>query len=93
MSLAGKYVRCVVVVGIPLAFHGDTTIKQKKWFNDRQKNNSLDINHKNWDSGEDWYNYQAHRAINQALGRVLRNRNDYGVVLLFDARWRQVHQY
>ncbi|CAK0889248.1 unnamed protein product [Prorocentrum cordatum] len=38
-------------------------------------------------SGDDWYQLQAHRAVNQALGRVIRHREDYGVCALVDWRW------
>lgn len=33
------------------------------------------------------YNNQAFRAANQAMGRVIRHRDDFGAVLLWDQRW------
>ena len=40
-------------------------------------------------SGNEWYQQQAHRAVNQAVGRVIRSRTDYGAVLLLDSRFDQ----
>lgn len=37
--------------------------------------------------GAEWYTQQAHRAVNQAIGRVVRHRDDYGAILLLDARF------
>jgi len=38
-------------------------------------------------SGGEWYSQQALRAVNQAVGRVIRHRFDYGAVLLLDSRF------
>jgi hypothetical protein len=40
-------------------------------------------------SGAEWYNQQALRACNQAIGRVIRHRNDYGAVILLDHRFAE----
>lgn len=39
----------------------------------------------------DRYIQNAMRAVNQALGRIIRHRNDYGAVLLADARFSGLH--
>jgi hypothetical protein len=38
-------------------------------------------------SGNEWYNLEAFRAINQAVGRVIRHKDDFGAVLLLDRRF------
>ena len=37
-------------------------------------------------SGHEWYRQQASRAVNQAIGRVIRHRHDYGAIFLCDHR-------
>lgn len=43
-------------------------------------------------TGEDWYNQQALRAVNQAVGRVIRHQHDYGAIILCDERFLS-HSY
>lgn len=38
-------------------------------------------------SGREWYTLQAFRALNQALGRVIRHVHDYGAIFLLDPRY------
>ncbi len=37
--------------------------------------------------GDHWYKLQAHRAVNQAAGRVIRGRDDFGAVFFLDRRF------
>ncbi|GMF20099.1 unnamed protein product [Phytophthora lilii] len=38
-------------------------------------------------TGNAWYIQQASRAVNQAIGRVIRHRHDYGAIILLDERF------
>ena len=38
-------------------------------------------------TGEAWYSQSAMRAVNQALGRVIRHKDDHGAVILCDERF------
>lgn len=37
-------------------------------------------------SGQEWYRQQASRAVNQAIGRVIRHKEDFGAIFLCDHR-------
>jgi hypothetical protein len=37
-------------------------------------------------SGQGWYVQSASRAVNQAMGRVIRHQKDWGVIFLLDSR-------
>ena len=50
--------------------------------------NSLDNNKlKALLTGQSWYFQSASRAINQAIGRVIRHKNDWGAIFLLDDRF------
>ena len=71
--------RAVIITGIPYPSLKDAKVELKRKFVDSQGKRSF--------SGSDWYGQQASRAINQAIGRVIRHRNDYGAILLFDEKF------
>ncbi|KAH7729615.1 Protein DOG-1 [Aphelenchoides avenae] len=73
--------RCVVCVGIPFPNTKDDLVMEKRKFNDENRAIHGLI------SGERWYSTQAYRALNQALGRCLRHKNDWGAILLVDERF------
>lgn len=41
-------------------------------------------------SADEWYQVDAIRSVNQSIGRVLRHKDDFGVVILVDSRSRLV---
>jgi hypothetical protein len=43
-------------------------------------------------SGQAWYVQSASRAVNQALGRVIRHKHDWGAVFLLDSRYQRADQ-
>lgn len=71
--------RAVVVVGIPYPPLYETSVRLKRVFN--HDHEAL------LGSGDDWYAAEAFRAVNQAIGRLIRHQKDYGCVLLLDHRY------
>ncbi|KAL7300542.1 hypothetical protein TKK_0006539 [Trichogramma kaykai] len=82
--------RCVITVGIPYAVRTEPSVKMKMEYNDQPMNKARKLL-----SGSEWYNVQAYRALNQALGRCIRHRNDWGAILLVDERflWANTMSY
>ncbi|KAM0905107.1 hypothetical protein ACQ4PT_017554 [Festuca glaucescens] len=75
--------RVVVIVGIPFPNINDVQVKLKKRYNDSYKSS------KNLLSGSEWYCHQAFRALNQAAGRCIRHKFDYGGIILIDERYQE----
>ncbi|CAM0953084.1 unnamed protein product [Alopecurus aequalis] len=75
--------RVVVIVGIPFPNAHDVQVKLKKRYNDSYKSS------KNLLSGSEWYCHQAFRALNQAAGRCIRHKFDYGGIILIDERYQE----
>ena len=79
--------RAVVITGIPYPAFKDPRVVLKRQFLDDLHNKRNRFSKVVTITGETWYKQQAARAVNQALGRVIRHRNDWGAVLLCDDRF------
>ncbi|XP_011072337.2 regulator of telomere elongation helicase 1, partial [Sesamum indicum] len=77
--------RAVVITGLPFATMTDPKIRLKREYLD-QHAQSHKIGDKGL-TGEEWYSQQASRAVNQAVGRVIRHRHDYGAIIFCDERF------
>ena len=98
IDFADEMCRAVVITGLPFAPSFDPKVKMKREFLDQNRSSQNFKASTNAGfgvkstmncslSGHEWYTQQAHRAVNQAIGRVIRNKNDYGAVLLLDSRF------
>lgn len=85
MDFPDMYGRATIIVGIPFANCGDKKITSKMTYMDGRR--SADINVQ---SGSEWYCLDAMRAVNQAIGRVIRHKDDYGAILLCDNRFNEM---
>ncbi|KAH0788669.1 putative helicase [Histomonas meleagridis] len=77
LDFADDFARCVCVVGIPFPNYSDFHVEFKReWLERRQAG-----------SGKKWYIESAIRAVNQAIGRAIRHKDDYAAILLMDERY------
>lgn len=74
--------RAVIITGLPFPPLKDPRIVLKKKYLEE-----LRATDKDFLSGDEWYSLEATRAVNQAIGRVIRHQNDYGAILLCDSRF------
>uniref|UniRef100_A0A8I6AMG5 Regulator of telomere elongation helicase 1 n=1 Tax=Rattus norvegicus TaxID=10116 RepID=A0A8I6AMG5_RAT len=77
--------RGVIVTGLPYPPRMDPRVILKMQFLDEMKGRSRVGGQ--CLSGQEWYQQQASRAVNQAIGRVIRHRHDYGAIFLCDHRF------
>lgn len=85
LDFSDKQARTVIMIGIPYAVFMDPKVILKK----KYLNAKCDLAKKKGDTlfrlkGEDWYQQEATRAVNQAIGRVIRHQNDFGLIVMLD---------
>lgn len=88
VDFADRHGRCVVVAGIPYANQGDLFIRLKRQYLTLIAPHRAKVRGKLF-TGDDWYRQEAMRSVNQAIGRVIRHKDDFGAVVLADERYVQ----
>ena len=97
--------RAVIITGLPFPALHEPKVRIKREFLDQQRSVAAQSSSSSPSSsssssphaipmltGNMWYQQQASRAVNQAIGRVIRHAHDYGAILLCDERFASVHQ-
>lgn len=84
IDFADDMARLVVVAGIPFGYLGDNRNKSKMAYLDQMSARTKVDKFKL--SGRRWYELKAMRTMSQAIGRVIRHKDDYGAILFFDER-------
>ncbi|XP_031983093.1 regulator of telomere elongation helicase 1 isoform X1 [Corvus moneduloides] len=76
--------RGVIITGLPFPPRMEPRVILKMQFLDEMRRSDAGAQ---FLSGREWYSQQASRAVNQAIGRVIRHRQDYGAIFLCDHRF------
>ncbi|KAM9856085.1 regulator of telomere elongation helicase 1 [Aulostomus maculatus] len=86
LDFADKFGRGVIITGLPFPPRMDPRVILKMQFLDEM--NRKKIPGVKYLTGQQWYREQAFRAVNQAIGRVIRHKDDYGAIFLCDQRFK-----
>ncbi|KAK0423304.1 hypothetical protein QR680_008071 [Steinernema hermaphroditum] len=72
--------RCVFMVGLPYPNKNSVELQEKMKYLDQYVRKG---------AGSEHYEACCMHAVNQAIGRAIRHRNDYAAIVLLDARYAQ----
>lgn len=82
LDFSDRYGRGVIITGLPLVKYDDPKIVLKREYLDENRTQENQL-----PTGQEWYDLNAIRVVNQAIGRIIRHRNDHGAILLCDNRF------
>uniref|UniRef100_UPI0037E8D6A8 regulator of telomere elongation helicase 1 n=1 Tax=Semicossyphus pulcher TaxID=241346 RepID=UPI0037E8D6A8 len=86
LDFANTFGRGVIITGLPFPPRMDPRVILKMQFLDEMSRKK--VPGMKYLSGQEWYRQQAFRAVNQAIGRVIRHKEDYGAIFLCDQRFK-----
>lgn len=78
VNLEKNYCRTVIITGLPFPRLNDPKVVYTRQFQQKFKRDN---------NGSRWYELQMQRALNQTIGRVIRSKSDFGMLLLCDPRF------
>ncbi len=87
INFSDTLARAVIMIGLPFsnAFSGELIAKRKFVETSVLKSGGTQTDAKN--ASRDYYENICMRAVNQSVGRAIRHKNDYAVVILMDDRF------
>ncbi|XP_077442321.1 regulator of telomere elongation helicase 1 isoform X2 [Vanacampus margaritifer] len=88
LDFADTFGRGVIITGVPFPPKMDPRINLKMQFLDEMNQRKLLVPGQKVLTGWEWYREQGFRAVNQAIGRVIRHKDDYGAIFLCDQRFK-----
>lgn len=95
IDFSDEHGRAVIITGLPYPSAVDPKIILKRQYADEQAKKQSETNGRTnvtgrgkVMNGSEWYNTLAMRAVNQAIGRAIRHRFDYGAILLCEERFQ-----
>ncbi|KAK3864798.1 hypothetical protein Pcinc_029539 [Petrolisthes cinctipes] len=82
LDFADRNGRAVIITGLPYPpFKDPRVVLKQKYLEESRAKNKRGL------SGQAWYQLEASRAVNQAIGRVIRHKDDFGAIILCDNRF------
>lgn len=82
LDFADRNGRAVIITGLPYPpFKDPRVILKQKYLEETR------CKYKRGLTGQAWYQLEASRAVNQAVGRVIRHKDDFGAIILCDSRF------
>lgn len=81
MDLEADTCRAIILIGVPYLAIKSKKTQAKKALLDSQLGKDGTI------TGNQWYMAETLRSINQAIGRVIRNQDDFGAIYFIDSRF------
>jgi chromosome transmission fidelity protein 1 len=67
----------VVLIGLPYPNRSDPILREKLHYLEMKNGKG---------AGQQYYETLCMRAVNQAIGRAIRHKNDYAAIVLIDTR-------